>query len=543
MRAGQSHAKTKVRVRCAVRRSVLVTNRDGAVYALPGNRYPITNTADALDAVAKVDVYGTPADRAAVRAAVSARFPDLAVNAADPADPADDDANGAEPTDNVEGAFQSITFNAGGAAIRHEILEGRQYTVVPMVMLTEGVHAGSQGPLYYPKEELAKTPAVWNHKPIVVYHPTENGSPISACEPAVISRRKVGLIMNTRWVPGKRGEPGKLKAEAWLETARLGAVDKRVAAAVQNRAVMEVSTGLFTDNIVQNGKWRNEMFTHVARNYRPDHLAILPDEKGACSVADGAGLMQNSAGDGCYITKTGMVLNQGDVMTKGQIVDALIANGDETGWTEADRKFLMAKSPDVISTFAANAGIVHKDNGQDEIDSDGDDQSDTIKDAKGQIAPKKIGSRSGATKNARGKRCAEDEEEAAEQMERNSTGRPVTNTVEDYIGNAPAGIREVLESGLLAVNSAKRDAIDTITANANNTFSEEYLETLPLAQLQGLAKLAGSPTANRGGRVPMFIGMGEVGSNPAAPTANRGANAVEPLAIPTLNFQRRAAAE
>src|SRR5690606_1872073 len=64
-----------------------------------------------------------------------------------------------------------ITFNLKKTPVRFEMLEGRQHLVVPMVMLTEGVHCGSQGCLFYPEEELAKVPAVWNYKPIVVYHP------------------------------------------------------------------------------------------------------------------------------------------------------------------------------------------------------------------------------------------------------------------------------------------------------------------------------------------------------------------------------------
>ena len=95
------------------------------------------------------------------------------------------------------------------------------------LIFTEGVHAGSNGPLYYPREELEKTPAVWNHKPIVVYHPMEDGLATSACQPSVISSRKVGVILNTHFVPGSKGAPGKLVADAYLETSRLKEVDKR----------------------------------------------------------------------------------------------------------------------------------------------------------------------------------------------------------------------------------------------------------------------------------------------------------------------------
>jgi hypothetical protein len=185
--------------------------------------------------------------------------------------------------------------------VRYEMLEGRQHMVVPMVMITEGVHAGSNGPLYYPKDELQKGAAVlnWNHKPVVVYHPTKNGESISACEPTVLTKRKVGVVLNTKYEAGKGREPGRLKAEAWLETNKLKAVDERVLKAVLNKEMMEVSTGVFTDNEQTPGTWKGEDYHSVARNYRADHLAILPDQKGSCSIADGAGLLRNSdMGDG-----------------------------------------------------------------------------------------------------------------------------------------------------------------------------------------------------------------------------------------------------
>jgi hypothetical protein len=191
--------------------------------------------------------------------------------------------------------LQTVTFNASPpATVRHETMAGKNYLVVPMVMITEGVHAGSNGPLYYPAEELTKNCAVWDHKPIVVYHPTLNGQPISACKPHVISQQSVGLIMNTRYIPGKAGQPGKLKADAYLDESRLKKVDPRVYEAVQNKSMMEVSTGLFTDNEQKVGQWKKEQYSSIARNYKADHLAILPDQKGSCSIADGGGLMRNS---------------------------------------------------------------------------------------------------------------------------------------------------------------------------------------------------------------------------------------------------------
>ena len=187
--------------------------------------------------------------------------------------------------------LQNVTTNLS-SAIRHDTMEGREYLVAPMVMLTEGVHKGSNGPLYYPEDELSKTPEAWNHKPVVVYHPTMNGMGVSACDPDIITKRKVGVIMNTRF----DSKTGKLRAEAWLEKDRISEIDNRISDSLENNSIMEVSTGLFTDNQIEDGEYNGKPYSSVARNYRPDHLALLPDKKGACSIEDGAGLLQlNSA--------------------------------------------------------------------------------------------------------------------------------------------------------------------------------------------------------------------------------------------------------
>ena len=92
---------------------------------------------------------------------------------------------------------QRIVANFTGPT-RFDTMEGKQFLVAPMVMLTEGVHAGSGGPLYYSKNELNDCPQAWNHKPVVVYHPEANGEGVSACDPIILSNRKVGVIMNAK---------------------------------------------------------------------------------------------------------------------------------------------------------------------------------------------------------------------------------------------------------------------------------------------------------------------------------------------------------
>lgn len=190
-------------------------------------------------------------------------------------------------TKSEEGQLQVLTCNLLPKLVRHDKMEGRDFLVVPMIILTEGVHNGSDGPLLYPKEELSKTPDVWNYKPVVVYHPEMNGVGVSACSPEIITSRKVGVMMNTKF------EKGKLKSEAWIEVTAANKVDDRIMKAIESNTMMELSTGVFVDNDKEEGEWKKEDYVGVARNYRPDHLALLPDKIGACSIKDGAGFLRN----------------------------------------------------------------------------------------------------------------------------------------------------------------------------------------------------------------------------------------------------------
>lgn len=172
--------------------------------------------------------------------------------------------------------------------IKTQLLEGRPHLVVPVVMGVEGVWEGSTGALLYPESELKRSVPHWNGRPAVVYHPSMSSN-YCAGAPEVFSRQRVGTIFNTRYDAKAKA----LKAEAWLDPERLADVDPRVLEAVRKGEIMEVSTGLFTTRIPATGTFNGREYRAVAKDYLPDHLAILPDEIGACSVEDGAGLCRN----------------------------------------------------------------------------------------------------------------------------------------------------------------------------------------------------------------------------------------------------------
>lgn len=175
--------------------------------------------------------------------------------------------------------------------VRTEYLEGQACLVAPCRMLVEGVHNGSAGPGYYSKEEIAAKPSVWNHMPIMVGHPQDSsGKYISARSSAgVLNASKIGILLNT-----KATENGKyLDTEAWFVESRVKQIDNRIYEALQNNSPMEVSTGLDATVIETSGIWNSEKYDFIVTNFEPDHLAILPDQIGACSLKDGAGLLVN----------------------------------------------------------------------------------------------------------------------------------------------------------------------------------------------------------------------------------------------------------
>lgn len=178
------------------------------------------------------------------------------------------------------------------ANVRRENIAGRSYLVAPVSMIVPGVLNGSKGSLMYPADEVQKNPGVWNNVPITYGHPYgRNNEAVSARDPSVLDRFQLGAVFNDRFENGKR------VAEGWFDEQLTKTKAPEVYAALNAGTPMEVSTGLFTDDEpAQSGATFNgQTYQFVARNYRPDHLAVLSNQRGACSNQDGCGLNVNAA--------------------------------------------------------------------------------------------------------------------------------------------------------------------------------------------------------------------------------------------------------
>ena len=474
--------------------------------------------------------------------------------------------------------MQTLTANLDTTHVRYRKLDGTNYMVCPMVMLTEGVHAGSNGPLMYHAAEMAKTPVLWDHKPVTINHPTINGQPVSACSPAAIEAQKVGMILNTEFQAANRGQPARLKSEAWLLPEKLKQVSPEVFNAVKRGQVVEVSTGLFCDQPKSTGVWNKEYYDAEAMNFRADHLAILPNEKGSCSIEDGAGLMRNARTPNPQRGVTNM-------KSKRSLVDAIISN-EHLEFDEDNRDFLDTCDEEFLEKILAPVANREAD--------DEEGNNDQSVDAKDQISPKKggkvqRGSPQDAGKSADGQRKVKPKDKAGRQDDETDIGKtdkekqddeddigpdgaqPDGSAVrnqeleidmmndeltanyseaspEEYLTSldAPPAIKEMLRNGARLAEQHRSRLIERITSNGRCRFSDEYLSSRSMDELEGLAALATpEPVANvehglLGGEqrtIPvlngMFAGQGDGYSNPRGGfTTNRE----EALDIPRMKF-------
>lgn len=192
-------------------------------------------------------------------------------------------------------ALHLIKAHVDGSA-RTETFQGKDYLVVPVVALIEGVIQGmaADGPELALADEFGRFPGGWNYRPVVMNHPLdEEGNPVSANSPSVLEEYAIGYIFNTRLSANGKA----LLMDAWIDQGLaegLNTDSKSTLKALQAGDTIEVSTGYFAQMQNSSGEYEGEEYTAIQRNIVPDHLAFLPEGViGACSNEDGCGARLN----------------------------------------------------------------------------------------------------------------------------------------------------------------------------------------------------------------------------------------------------------
>lgn len=191
--------------------------------------------------------------------------------------------------------MELILANFAGT-VRRETLNGRSYLVVPLTMIVHDVLSGNNGPLYYPPEEFENA-STWNHMPIVVRHPYHHGRPTSARQPDVLNKSGIGFVFEAK--PSSSGEA--LVAEGWFDIEATKRIHPGIYSDLEAGRQIELSTGLRADyeRAPSGASYNNKPYKYIVRNMQPDHLAVLPDQVGACSLTMGCGVhvTTNTAND------------------------------------------------------------------------------------------------------------------------------------------------------------------------------------------------------------------------------------------------------
>ena len=192
----------------------------------------------------------------------------------------------------MEDGLFTILLNVGSDYdIRYEKIGSSSFMVVPVIMMREGVHAGSGGPAYYPPSVIGNDYQSWDGTPVMINHPFDKeGNPITVNSPEGLAQT-VGNIFNTTF----DSETTILAAEARIDEGRLREVSPAAYNSIISKKPLDVSTGILPELDKTPGEWEGEAYDMTVNGWLPDHLAILPGQKGACSWEDGCGIRLNSS--------------------------------------------------------------------------------------------------------------------------------------------------------------------------------------------------------------------------------------------------------
>ena len=192
-------------------------------------------------------------------------------------------------TPTIRSKLITLAAVSAGLVKERQHTDGKRYLVAPTIAIVEGV----MNETLYLEEEIAAFIDAWNGRPLIINHPEEDGEFVTANNPDLLPR-VLGFYYNASF------ENERLKGEWWLDIAKAQKTPEGLAilTGLQSGKLFEQSTGLFADLQEHEGEFKGKEYKWIARNIRPDHVAILPNEPGACSIEDGCGTPRVNSQEG-----------------------------------------------------------------------------------------------------------------------------------------------------------------------------------------------------------------------------------------------------
>lgn len=229
--------------------------------------------------------------------------------------------------------MQLVVNEIGGEDVRRDTMNGKEYLVAPIRLIKAmRLHKG-----YVPKRHVKKSAPAWNGTPLTLNHPRNaEGELVSANSPDIAEKTWLGYVFNSK--PTDSAVDG----EAWLDienAKEIGGQAKLILNKLKNGETVSVSSSYFGDPLGP-GEYDGEHRDKVRGNLRPDHVAVLPNKEGVCSIDEGCGVGQQvanselmvGASDDSVSPETGQDEGTEDTMddddlTVNKLIGGLVFNG------------------------------------------------------------------------------------------------------------------------------------------------------------------------------------------------------------------------
>ena len=376
--------------------------------------------------------------------------------------------------------------------------QGREHWVVPVVALMEGViHAvNSANAEFVPFKTFSQNVSQWNGRPLMLGHPVRDGIHIAANEPSVLESACFGSLFNTR-IENKR-----LLMDAYVDPDRLKTLGREdVLERVINGQPIEISVGaqVATDTLPgeHNGrKYKNSWLAMAA-----DHLAFLPDGRGACSLEMGCGAHRAMAA-----VKKDCPTCNGSGNTGGNPCDACDGSGElkvaeDIKGDEMDKKALITKLVACPCSGFTKDDITALENFSDA-------RLVTLSETSEARAKEKE-AEDDAKAKARAKQDAEDAklkaaEDAKQTAEQKITALEAAKSAADLkitaLETEMISVRDIVAERRAQDAAETTTLLATLKVAAANVYTEVELTAMPLSQLRKLALLTKVDVPDYSGR-------------------------------------------
>lgn len=191
-----------------------------------------------------------------------------------------------------------LTVVNSASNITTETIDGKPHIVVRGI--TPVVDDIVMNRKLYPAAEIEKAYNTLERNPMPLGHPKVDGKHVSARDVRAVNEYHVGA-----WLQNVSHKDGKVTGDMYVnrQYAKSSEKGKRLINRLDemisgtNSEPIHISTGLLYSGIAANGESKGKKYNEIATNMMFDHVAVLLDEPGAGTPAEGVGIFVNAEGD------------------------------------------------------------------------------------------------------------------------------------------------------------------------------------------------------------------------------------------------------